>query len=54
MGIEPPTGSGPAETARPEMGDAPPFSTWGRIYLVVLAALAVQVVVYAALTWAFR
>jgi hypothetical protein len=46
----------PAEPApaRPELGDAPPFSTWRRIYLVVLGALALQIVLYAALTAAFR
>ena len=43
-----------SEPARPEMGDAPPFSTWRRIYLVVVGALAVQIVLYAALTAAFR
>jgi hypothetical protein len=40
--------------ARPEMSDAPPFATWPQIYLVVLGALAAQVIVYAALTAAFR
>jgi hypothetical protein len=47
---EPPTDDG----ARPELGDAPPFATWRRIYLIVVAALAVQVVLYAALTAAYR
>jgi hypothetical protein len=42
------------EAARPEMDDEPPFSTWRRIYFVVLGALAAQVVLYAALTAAFR
>jgi hypothetical protein len=42
------------EAPRPEMGDAPPFATWGRIYLIVLSALATQVVLYAALTAAYR
>ena len=50
MAADPPA----APDARPEMGDAPPFSTWRRIYLVVLGALAVQVILYAALTAAFR
>ena len=40
--------------ARPEMGDAPPFATWPRIYALVIGALAVQVVLYAALTAAYR
>jgi hypothetical protein len=44
----------PPEPPRPEMGDAPPFSTWPRIYLVVVGALAAQVILYAALTAAFR
>ncbi|MDB4980857.1 MAG: hypothetical protein JWM82_1609 [Myxococcales bacterium] len=43
-----------AEPARPELGDAPPFATWRRIYFVVVGALAVQVILYAALTAAFR
>jgi hypothetical protein len=42
------------EAPRPEMSDAPPFGTWRRIYLIVLGALALQVVVYAALTAAYR
>jgi hypothetical protein len=53
MRPEPPAPARP-EPARPEMGDAPPFATWPRIYLVVLAALAVQVILYAVLTAAFR
>jgi hypothetical protein len=40
--------------ARPELGDAPPFSTWPRIYLAVLGVLAAQVILYAALTAAYR
>jgi hypothetical protein len=39
---------------RPELGDAPPFLTWPRIYLLVLAALGAQVVLYAALTAIYR
>jgi hypothetical protein len=42
------------DSARPELGDAPPFSTWPRIYLLVLGALAVQVILYAALTAVYR
>lgn len=38
------------EPTRTEMGDAPPFWTWRRIYIFVAGALAVQVVVYAAIT----
>ena len=51
MADDVPPSDGPA---RPELGDAPPFSTWRRIYLVVLGALAVQVILYAVLTAAFR
>jgi hypothetical protein len=43
-----------AEPPRPEMGDAPPFWSWPRLYAFVLAALAAQVIVYAALTAAYR
>ena len=39
---------------RDEMHAAPPFATWRTIYVVVLAALAAQVALYAALTAIFR
>jgi hypothetical protein len=39
---------------RPELDEAPPFGTWRRIYLIVLGALAAQVIVYAAITLAYR
>jgi len=42
------------EGARPELGDAPPFSTWPRIYAFVVAALVVQVIVFAVITAAYR
>ena len=42
------------DEARAELGEAPPFWTWRRIYLFVAGALAVQVIVYAALTAALR
>jgi hypothetical protein len=35
---------------RSELGDAPPFLTWRAIYLVVLGALAVEVVLGVVLT----
>jgi len=42
----------------PERGDelhaAPPFFTWRAIYAIVLGALALQVVIYAALTAFYR
>ncbi len=53
MAAEPPRERS-ADDARPEMGDVPPFSTWPRIYLVVVGALAAQVLVYAVLTAALR
>ena len=39
---------------RDELHAAPPFLTWRAIYTIVLGALAVQVVLYAALTAAYR
>ena len=44
------TGENKDDRARAEMGDAPPFLTWRAIYLLVLAALAIEVVLGAALT----
>jgi hypothetical protein len=38
--------------ARAELDDAPPFLTWRAIYLIVLGALAVEVLLGAALTLA--
>lgn len=35
---------------RPDLDDAPPFWSWGRIYLLVLGALVAQVALYAVLT----
>jgi hypothetical protein len=43
-----------ADEPRDELSDAPPFASWPRIYLLVLGALAVQVILYAALTAAYR
>jgi hypothetical protein len=43
-----------SEAPRPELGDAPPFSTWPRIYAFVVAALVAQVILFAALTAAYR
>jgi hypothetical protein len=42
------------EPPRPELGDAPPFSTWPRIYGFVIAALAAQVILFAVITAAYR
>jgi len=42
-------GAAPGAT-RDEMHAAPPFLTWGAIYAIVIAALAVQVAICAALT----
>jgi hypothetical protein len=36
--------------ARAELGDAPPFLSWRAIYLIVLGALAVEIVLGVALT----
>lgn len=38
------------EGDRAEMGDAPPFLSWRAIYLVVLGALAVEIVLGVVLT----
>jgi hypothetical protein len=38
------------DRARAELDDAPPFLTWRAIYLIVLGALAIEVVLGAALT----
>jgi hypothetical protein len=43
-----------ASEPRDELDDAPPFATWPRIYLLVVGALAAQVILYAALTAALR
>jgi hypothetical protein len=40
----------PGGERRDEMYAAPPFASWRAIYTVVLAALAAQVALYAALT----
>jgi hypothetical protein len=45
---------GEAPPAARELDEAPPFATWPRIYALVAVALAVQVVLYAALTAALR
>jgi hypothetical protein len=49
-------GPPPSETAAPraELRDAPPLSTWPRIYAFVLGALVVEIFVCAALTAAYR
>ncbi|HVR01614.1 MAG TPA: hypothetical protein VMT47_05755 [Polyangia bacterium] len=54
MAPDAPPGPEAASAPRPELGDAPPFATWPRIYLIVLGALALQVILYAALTAAYR
>jgi hypothetical protein len=38
------------DPARAELGDAPPFLSWRAIYLIVLGALAVEVVLGVVLT----
>lgn len=39
---------------RDELHAAPPFLTWRAIYAIVVGALAVQVIIYAVLTAAYR
>jgi len=50
---EPPSG-GAAGEGGDELHAAPPFLTWRAIYFIVLGALALQVILYAALTAAYR
>ena len=52
MADDPPPAAG--EEPRREMRDAPPFLSWRAIYLIVLGALAAQVVLYGALTVLYR
>ena len=40
--------------AHDPLADAPPFLSWTGIYVIVLGALAGQVVLYAALTALYR
>ena len=48
------SGSGDVPAPREEMHAAPPFLSWRAIYAIVLAALAAQVALYAALTAIYR
>ena len=43
-----------APDPRAELHAAPPFLSWRAIYAIVLGALAIQVIVYAVLTVAYR
>ena len=57
MAADPPPGGGapPAtDRGRDEMHAAPPFLSWRAIYAIVLAALAAQIGLYAALTSLYR
>jgi len=45
---------GPNGEARDELRAAPPFLTWRAIYALVLGALAIEVVAFAALTAILR
>jgi len=39
---------------RPELDETPPLlGTWNRIYLVVIATLFAQILLYAWITWQF-
>ena len=55
---EPPQGGQPGgvqgAAQNDELHAAPPFLTWRAIYTIVLGALALQVVIYAALTALYR
>lgn len=52
-GTKPGSGAGTnQDAARTELDDAPPFLTWRAIYLLVLGALAIEVLLGAALTLA--
>ena len=42
-----------ADEPRAELGDAPPFLTWRAIYVLVIAALAADIALGAALTALF-
>jgi hypothetical protein len=46
----------PPEPGRPraELADTPPFFTWRTIYLIVLGALAAEIVVAAFVTGLYR
>ena len=44
----------PPQPDRAELVDAPPFLSWRAIYLIVLAALAVEIAVGAVLTGLYR
>lgn len=40
--------------ARAELRDAPPLSTWPRIYAIVLGALALEIAIFAVITALYR
>jgi hypothetical protein len=42
------------EPSQDPLGDAPPFLSWTRIYLIVIGVLAAQVALYAVLTAVYR
>jgi hypothetical protein len=42
------------DRSRAEMGDAPPFLSWRAIYLILLAALAIEAALGIALTVLYR
>ena len=56
MAADPPARDDPARAApdRDEMHAAPPFLSWRAIYAIVLAVLAAQIALYAALTHIYR
>jgi hypothetical protein len=44
----------PADDERAQLEDRPPFLSWRAIYLVVLSALAAEVVLFAVISRVFR
>ena len=54
MPADGPSPAADGDAPRAELRDAPPFSTWRRIYAFVLGALGVEILVFAAITAAYR
>jgi hypothetical protein len=49
-----PERSGRSDSARAELGDAPPFLSWRAIYVILLGALAIEAGLGLALTVLYR
>jgi hypothetical protein len=50
VAADPPAGGAGAPPERAELHDAPPFLSWRAIYFIVIAALAADIALGAALT----